>query len=187
MPDLRPPPGEPPNLTTALKYARRGFRIFPCSPEKRPLLDDWLNVASADEDVIAEWWNRNPEALIGLPCKHLDLLVIDLDRHTPDQDGINAFNQLIAGHGPLPEHPVIQTPNAGEHHIFKQPSGFNIGNRTVMRGIDTRGYRLENAGGYVIGPGSILPDGRSWKPAKSIGVSRAGQDWEAVHFTPVGA
>src|SRR4029079_3097482 len=59
-----------------------------------------------------------------------------------------------------------QTPNAGEHHIFKQPSGFKIGNRTVMRGIDTRGYRLENAGGYVIGPGSILPDGGSWKPAK---------------------
>ena len=166
MPNLKPPPGEPPNLTTALKYARRGFRIFPCNIDKRPLVEDWYNASSANADKITEWWNKNPEALIGLPCKHLDLLVIDCDRHTDDADGVALFDDMVAENGALPEHPIIETPNNGLHHIFRQPSLIKIGNRTVARGIDTRGYRLENDGGYIIGPGSVLPDGRGWKPAK---------------------
>jgi putative DNA primase/helicase len=166
MPYTRPAPGEPPNLTTALKYARRGIRIFPCSAQKRPLLDDWLNAASADANQITEWWTDHPDALIGLPTKHLDLLVVDLDKHAPDQNGIAAFDEMIAGHEPLPEHPIIRTPNDGLHHVFRQPSRFKIGNRKIGQGVETRGYRPENDGGYIIGPGSILPDGRSWRPAK---------------------
>ena len=101
-----------------------------------------------------------------MPCKHLDLLVIDCDRHTDDADGVALFDDMVAENGALPEHPIIETPNNGLHHIFRQPSLIKIGNRTVARGIDSRGYRLENDGGYIIGPGSVLPDGRGWKPAK---------------------
>jgi hypothetical protein len=166
MPQLRPPPGQPPNLTTALKYARRGIRIFPCATSKRPLLDDWLNSSSAEEITITEWWKQNPDALIGLPTKHLDLLVIDCDKHSKDEDGVAAFDAMVVQHGGLPEHPVIGTANGGMHHVFRQPSGFKIGNRKIGQGIETRGYRLENDGGYIIAPGSVLPDGRAWKPAK---------------------
>jgi putative DNA primase/helicase len=134
--------------------------------EKRPLIDDWLNASSADANQITQWWTDHPDALIGLPMKHLDLLVIDCDRHSPDQDGVAAFNAIVAAHGELPAHPTIKTPNNGEHHVFRQPSDFKIGNKTFAPGIDTRGYKPENAGGYVIGAGSVLPDGRAWRPAK---------------------
>ena len=166
MPELRPPPGEPRNLSTALKYARRGIRIFPCNTEKRPLLDDWLNASSADANQIAEWWRQNPDALIGLPTKHLDLLVIDCDRHNGGADGVAAFNSMVAEHGALPAHPIINTPNNGQHHVFRQPLEFKVGNRKIGQGIETRGYKLENDGGYIVAPGSLLPDRRSWKPAK---------------------
>lgn len=166
MPWTRPAPGEPPNLTTALKYGRRGFRVFPCSVEKRPLIDDWLNASSADANQITQWWTQNPDALIGLPTKHLDLLVIDCDRHGDGVDGVAAFDAMMAANGELPAHPIIKTPNNGLHHVFRQPSDFKIGNRKLGQGVETRGYRLENDGGYVIGAGSVLPDGRAWRPAK---------------------
>ena len=166
MGNLRPIPGTPPDLTTALKYSRRGIRIFPCNTEKRPLIDSWLNASSADEKQIEQWWTDHPDALIGLPMKHLGLLVVDCDRHNVDQDGVALFASMVAKHGELPAHPIIRTPNNGEHHIFRQPADCKIGNKTFAPGIDTRGYKPENDGGYVIGAGSELPDGRGWKPFK---------------------
>jgi hypothetical protein len=167
MPNTKPPPGEPPNLTTAYKYARRKIRIFPCNTQKRPLLDGWLDAASSDETQITEWWKQNPDALVGLPTKHLDLLVIDCDRHSADADGVAAFAAMVAENGDaLDEHPVIQTPGNGEHHVFRQPPNFKIGNRKIVPGVETRGFRPENDGGYIIAPGSVLPDGRSWRPVK---------------------
>ena len=159
MPPRRPLPGEPRNLATAIQYAHGGVRVFPCNTDKRPLIDDWLNAASADEAQLTEWWTQNPDALIGLPTKHLDLLVVDCDRHNADVDGVAAFNSMVAENGALADHPIIDTPNNGQHHLFRQPSE-KIGNKTVAPGIDLRGFKIENNGGYVIAAGTTLPDGR---------------------------
>jgi hypothetical protein len=166
MAQLRPIPGTPPNLTAALKYGAKGVRIFPCGTDKRPLIADWLNAASADENQIRQWWADHPKALAGLPTKHLDLLVIDCGRHGNGADGVAAFAAMVAEHGALPDHPIVTTPNKGEHHFFRQPADFKIGNKPFAPGIDTRGYKPDNHGGYVIAPGSELPDGRRWKPYK---------------------
>jgi hypothetical protein len=165
VPWLRPPPGEPPNLTTAFKYARHGIRIFPCSVDKKPLVADWLNAASADAATIGAWWMENPTGLVGLPMKHCDLLTVDCDRHDANADGVAAFARMVAERG-LPEHPIIRTPNHGEHHVFRQPLVLKIGNRKIVPGVETRGYVATNHGGYIIGPGSVLPDGRGWRPQK---------------------
>ena len=172
MPRLRPIPSdeatnETPrseNRLRALIYAQQGVRIFPCNLEKRPLVKDWFNAASADENQISEWWNQNPEALIAIPMKLIDCLTVDCDRHSPDEDGVALFNKMIADNAPLPEHPTIKTANNGEHHIFRQPKE-KIGNRVIALGLETRGFKLENDGGYIIAPATMLPDGRGWRIA----------------------
>ena len=86
--------------------------------------------------------------------------MIDLDRHGNGSDGVSAFKALVARHGALPPGvPMVKTPNNGLHLYFRQPPGEPLGNGrgSLPAGCDVRG-----AGGFVIGPGAVLPDGRGW-------------------------
>jgi len=166
-----PTPGNQPattaprtNLDVALRYVEAGFRIFPCGADKRPLVPSWAAEATADASRVTAWWTAHPAALIGLPMKPHSLLVFDADRHNDSEDGVAHFRALCAGHEPLPLHPIVLTANRGEHHIFKQPA-IKIGNRKLGNGLETRGYKDDNDGGYIIAAGSRLPDGRSWRLA----------------------
>lgn len=87
-------------------------------------------------------------------------MVIDCDRHDGGADGVAAFKSLAVGHGGLPsEVPLVKTPNGGLHIYFRQPGGEALGNArgSLPPGIDVRGV-----GGFVVGPGARLPDGRGW-------------------------
>jgi hypothetical protein len=135
------------SLKVALQYAAAGFNIFPCGPDKRPLVPSWATEATKDPARIRSLWTTNPGALVGLPMKPHDLLVFDVDRHHESEDGVAHFRALCAKHEPLPPHPMVLTANGGEHHIFQQPAN-KIGNRKLGNGLETRGYRDENDGGY---------------------------------------
>jgi hypothetical protein len=168
------------NGNVALAYARAGFYVFPCNAErkeredsdrlpfgkadKRPLVSSWSKEASKDERQIQQWWNQRPEALVGLPCKQNRLLVIDADRHTNEQDGVAQFATLCEGRDePMLPHPVIRTDYEGEHHVFRMPDEpIGQGKNKLPPGVDIRGYRRENDGGYIIAAGSRMPDGRGW-------------------------
>ena len=54
---------------------------------------------------------------------------------------------------------MVKTPNNGLHLYFRQPPGEPLGNGrgSLPAGCDVRGV-----GGFVIGPGAVLPDGRGW-------------------------
>jgi putative DNA primase/helicase len=150
------------NHKVALQYARAGLAVFPCKQDKKPLVDSWPNTATTDEQKISAWWQQWPAALIGLPLKQIDCLVIDADRHNPDEDGVARLRALCEGKE-LPPHPIVLTANNGEHRFFKQPSWEKISNRKFDVGLETRGFRLDNDGGYVIAAGSRLSDGRCWQ------------------------
>jgi Bifunctional DNA primase/polymerase, N-terminal/AAA domain len=152
------------NLQAALMYAAASIPVFPCGPDKRPLCgNDWLTKATTNETQIGLWWQQHPDSLVGLPLKPLNLLVVDADRHRPDEDGVALLRELVSKHGPLPAHPWCTTGNNGEHHYFKQPaSGAKIGNKKIAKGLETRGFKTDNDGGYVVASGSQLPDGRQW-------------------------
>jgi AAA domain/Bifunctional DNA primase/polymerase, N-terminal len=95
--------------------------------------------------------------------KRLGLIVIDADRHNEKEDGVETLRKLCAERGDLPPHPWARTANNGEHHYFKQPPDRKIGNKKIGPGLETRGFKSENDGGYVIAPGSRLSDGRRWQ------------------------
>lgn len=146
------------NLGVALKYARAGVRVFPCdarpkekdpnSPTKRPLVE-WTKDATVDEDRLASWWERWPNALVGLPAGPAGLVIIDADRHG-GPDGVAAFEALAASHG-LPAGPVVETLSGGRHYYFSMPAGEALGNSrgTLPAGVDVRG-----AGGFVAAAGA---------------------------------
>jgi len=148
------------NLTAALALAAAGVKIFPAGTDKRPLFKQWQEIATTECEIISEWWRRAPYALPAIPCGANGLLVIDLDRHGNGSDGVSAFEALAARHGVLsPAVPMVRTPNNGLHLYFRQPPGEPLGNGrgSLPAGCDVRGV-----GGFVIGPGAVLPDGRGW-------------------------
>jgi hypothetical protein len=155
------------NVERALRYAAAGMAVFPCNADKMPLVgkdEAWLAAATTNDQRIRALWREHPDAVIGLPLKPLDLFVVDCDRHKVNEDGVEYLRQLIDKHGPLPDHPWCTTGNKGEHHYFRQPAagGKVWGHKIGKTGLETRGFRTDNDGNYVIASGSELPDGRQW-------------------------
>ena len=138
----------------ALAYARMGWPVFPIVPrEKRPLTTHGVKDASTDFAAIDAWWAGHPDANIGLACG--DLVAVDLDLK-PEHDGRESWAELdIDDGGAL----VNLTPTGGRHLLFANPNGAPIGNSvcTLGPGIDVRA-----AGGYIILPPSVHPNGREY-------------------------
>jgi len=138
-------------------YARRGFRIFPCTAQKRPLIRDWGQNASADPQVIEGWWRRRPRALIGAPTgRQAGLVVLDVDVKDPRRNGFDSLADL--GHAILPNTWLAHTPSGGLH-VYFDPGGREIRNSAskLGPGLDVRGE-----GGLVIVPGEW--GGYWWDP-----------------------
>jgi Bifunctional DNA primase/polymerase, N-terminal/Protein of unknown function (DUF3987) len=151
------------NLNAALSLAAAGLPVFPAGPDKRPLLVSWQEKASTEEQQIRKWWHAHPAALPAIVVGRAGLVVIDCDRHSDGNDGIEAFNRLMnTNGGNLADVPITKTANGGAHLFFKQPKGEPLGNRRgdLPDGIDVRGM-----GGFVIAPGAVLPDGKRWQSA----------------------
>lgn len=170
------------NHTMALRYAAAGYKIIPCyydpeSKKKPPIHDkDWRGKASDKPERINEWFNsphggwkigslfvKNEHVLIGFPTgadNGIDAL--DIDKHG-DVDG----HLTIPNWAQLSK--VISETPTGGHHILhahvpslrlKNEAGELVynGKRIKLPGIDIR-----TSGGYIILPGSTLPDGRQYK------------------------
>lgn len=149
------------NLAIALDLARRGFAVFPCRPDnKAPLIKGGFQHASRDPDQVNGWWQRWPGAIVGLPCGRVNgIAVLDLDRHSVEQDGIAALAGL--GVDPATASPIsVTTPSDGLHLYYRWPSGLTCTAHHLPDGIDIRAQ-----GGYVIAPGSAMRDGRRYGSA----------------------
>lgn len=131
-------------------YASQNIPVFPLQPrDKRPMPGSrGFKDATTDLEIIHEWWTTTPTANIGMPTGHM-FDVIDVD----GPDGYRSLADLRDA-GALP--PILGkviTPRGGQH-LYTPPTG--DGNTTaVWPGIDYRG-----AGGYVVIPPSVGPNGR---------------------------
>ena len=83
-------------LDKALHYSIMGLQIFPVSPNnKQPMRNlarrGYLE-ATLSEQIIYDWWNRCPDANIGLSLAASNLVCIDVDSYKKDC----AFNHYIS-------------------------------------------------------------------------------------------
>jgi hypothetical protein len=151
------------NRDWALRLAEAGLAIFPCGPDKKPLIK-WREFSSSDAEAVAQWWAQYPNALPGIDLEKCELLVLDGDRHG-GPDGRAALRTLLQQQSDYkaPLTPRALTPGDGAHVYFSQ-NGHELGNArgNLPDGIDVRG-----AGGYVICPYAVLPDGRCYRAIRN--------------------
>ena len=162
----------PRNLRRALAFAAAGFYVFPCrekeqtDPEtgkvlkvKTPYTTHGFKDASRDPAVIREWWQRWPEALVGLPTGRINgIVILDLDRKD-GKDGVKTLEDIgIEAASPL----TIATPSSGQHRYFGFPEGLGKVSSGVdlfktLAGQDKTGIDIRGDGGYVIIWGDFGP------------------------------
>lgn len=155
----------------ALAYAARGLPVFPCrsreshDPDtgevygaKTPLTPNGLKGATTTERIIRVWWDRNPDAMIGLPTgAKAGFMVLDVDNKPGGANGFDWLDEMEALHGALPTTARVRTPNSGVHILFNYVAG------TRNRGALGDGVDIRSEGGYVVAAGSVMGDGRRYE------------------------
>lgn len=105
-------------LAAALRYAEAGYAVFPCVPGgKKPATVDGYEAATTDPNQISTWWQRIPNANIGLPMRPNGLVAVDPDLYKPDC----GWESFVAGK-PIPETWRQRSARGGLHYIFAAPS-----------------------------------------------------------------
>lgn len=138
-------------LDAAIDLAGHGWAVFPCyghgARAKAPRTAHGFHDASRDPDLIAEWWRRWPDALIGAPVPDT-LLVLDIDpRHGGSREALEATL------GPLPDTLTAWSGrgDGGGHLYYLRPGG-RLTSTRLPEGVD-----LKHRGGYCILPPSLHP------------------------------
>jgi Bifunctional DNA primase/polymerase, N-terminal len=129
--------------------------VFPLEPlGKRPIVENGFKAATCDPNLIGAWWERTPNANIGMPTGPAsEILVLDVD---PEHGGNESLQAL-------PVRPItwtVQTPSGGWHYWWKYPADVELRNTAgkLGPGLDTRGE-----GGYVVLPPSVGHNGRHYE------------------------
>jgi hypothetical protein len=132
--------------TAALALACKGIRVFPCKnipgdPEqhKAPLTIRGFRDASTDETVIATWWERWPDALVGVVADRF--CVIDVDLQHPE-----ARAWLDQHRARIPCTRTHRTQRGGLHFIFRPHAQVGCSVGILASHVDTRGQSK----GYII-------------------------------------
>lgn len=180
----------------AQEYAERGWLVFPlhtitvngtCScglkcptPGKHPRVK-WSEEATTDARTISGWWQRWPDANIGIVTgRRSNLYVLDIDVKrsvelgdgTLVPEGQYTLALLEGEHEVLPPTLVANTGSGGEHWYFAYPGSGDHGNRVgFAAGLDIRAD-----GGYVVAPGSNHESGHDYEWALSLPVASP-PDW----------
>ncbi len=186
-------------VNVALSYAERGWRVLPLwwpliddgqpprcacgNPEcdcigKHPLArpggaPNGLHSATNDSETVRGWWERWPEANIGIACgPDSGILALDLD-------GPEGRKSTAGRH--LPVTPCVTTGN-GTHYYYRHPAIPARNGVRLLPGVDVRAD-----GGYVVAPGSAHLAGVMYEWAVSPDEEQLAEppDWllELLHPT----
>jgi len=146
-------------LEAALRYAARGWPVFPLAPgTKKPLKGSkGVKDATKNMDQIRWWWTKNPDANIGCATGAASgCTVLDVDTKQ-GKDGETSLGALVAEHGPLPNTLTQTTWSGGTHYVFSYAPGISNSTSQVGKHLDIRGD-----GGYIVLPPSRVTEaGRS--------------------------
>lgn len=157
--------------THAIKLAKDyGFAVFPVSNPvsgdansgKKPLVR-WKDEATTDIEKISKWWQRWPNANIGIktgPDSGIFVLDIDVGEGKVGLESLQALESKI---GPLNPALIARTGGGGLHLFFAYPQDGHVPNSAgrIAPNIDVRGD-----GGYVVAPPSQHQSGKfyEWIP-----------------------
>ena len=113
------------------------------------------NDATTDLDTIRHWWEKWPNANIGIPTDGSGLVVIDVD---PRNGGDWTLRRLEEQDGGLPHTPTVMTGDG--RHIWLRHNGVPV--RSTTHGLGP-GVDIKGAGGYVVAPPSRHENGQRYE------------------------
>lgn len=177
-------------LEHALRYAKRGWPVFPCwerdeteaeyqarlsiMPEdkradakrweaKNPRVAGGFNAATTEESKIRFWWKRWPDAAIGCPtgpALGAWVLDVDLPKAPGEPDGCDTLARLETDHGTLPATVTQRTGSGGDQRFFRWPAD----GPEIKNSQSKVGPKLDvrGVGGYVVMPPSMHPAGNRY-------------------------
>lgn len=117
-------------LNEALMYAKQGYKIFPLiKNQKRPIKNwSYLKATKDPEEVFNIFYNEELYN-VGINLKEAGLIVLDLDRHTDQQDGIAWLASKTSES--FEEDCVVSTPRNGLHVVYVL-NGFDVPNKLEL-------------------------------------------------------
>ena len=140
-------------LKAALELVARGWSVFPVRARgKTPLTRNGLKDATNNVRTICGWWNKWPNANIGVPTENF--VVADID----GAKGENSLRALEAEFGPLPR--TLESSTGKGRHLWFTPNGTAIHNSASKLG---EGIDIRAIGGYVVVPPSIHESGKRYE------------------------
>jgi len=132
-------------LVSALTCVEKGWYVFPLGEKsKQPdneFAPNGFKSATNDPDIVREWWSKKPKNNVGIDLGRSNLTVLDFDKGLPPPE-LN-----------LPETLQVST-SRGTHVYFSGAS-----QQTNMFFNHIHIGEIKTAGGYVLGPFSLHPDG----------------------------
>lgn len=161
---------EPPNplKEAALEYGKRGWHIIPLwwpnngacacpagarceSPAKHPRTERGEKDATDNLDDIDYWWDKWPQANIGIVTKPSKLAITDLDGET----AIAAFKAAVK----IRKTATVIT-HRGFHLYYNDPTG--KAKTSIGKGA-TAGIDLRASTGFVVAPPSTHASGHTYR------------------------
>lgn len=128
-------------IDKALSLAEAGLWVFPVKHgddnTKTPLTPHGHKDASRDPNVIMAWWEKFPEAKVGVACGKSGVIVADVDT----KNGVDGWSSLDEAWLDLGEPYSYETGTGGSHLVYRVPEGLNLSphvNYRGMAGVDVR-------------------------------------------------
>ena len=145
-------------LDAAWRFADRGWAVLPVlDGSKRPLLRGWPERASSDRDEIRAWWQRWPDAAVGvLAGSRSGLAILDVEA-----EHLAEFTRWSAQHE-LPETLRVTSGGGGTHYYFSRDEALP---RRKVAGIGD----LQGNASYVVAPPSRHASGTTYRFADGHG------------------
>lgn len=151
-------------LDWARYYAALGLRVFPIKPGQKspPLVPEWPKAATADPVALSSWWERWPEANLGVA---MGSGLVDIE--TDVKPGAHGEQSLAAWASEtrvtIPPTWSFRSGGGGVHRLFRCAG--DVPNKVnVLPAVDIRG-----GSGYAVFPPSLHPSGPryEWLPGCS--------------------
>jgi len=164
-----------PNKEAALDYAARGIPVFPLhnpvgedgcscgnqscnSKGKHPRTSRGFKDATTEAEQIERWWNRWPDANVGIPTGKRSFDVIDVDTDEAADKVEEIFDDIATI-------PLART-GRGWQFIFEHAPDSGLTIAASIGGVNGLDFRGE--GGYICAPPSLHANGRRYRWKRSL-------------------
>jgi len=149
-------------LIAALRYADRGWSVFPLHGKKPFSGTNGFREATTDRKQIRQWWRRWPHANVGIACDSQNgPIVVDIDKDGPLE---RAFLERLN----LPDTKEATSGKKTKRHLYFDSSLSGEDIARTIRPFRKNGKKIEidilGDGGYVVAPPSVHPEtGRQYR------------------------